>query len=103
MMSQLRDRGFDLQSCCPIMIRDRSKNSFWHDIWKGDQPLAITFHKVFAIDSYRSALVRDRVLLKWDNGFLKRFPRGGIKQKQWDDFTLLMQGLQLDSRLDLLG
>lgn len=75
MMSHIRDCGLDLLSLCPIRIGDGNRTSFWQDIWKGDPSLVASFHRIFALDTHRFALVRDRVLLAWDTVSLRRVPR----------------------------
>lgn len=48
MFIQLRDRGLDIRSLCPIRVGDGCYTSFWHDVWMGETSLATTFHRVFA-------------------------------------------------------
>lgn len=90
MLVQLKDRGLDLQSFCPIRIGDGRVTSFWHDMWKGDTPLVVSFQRIFSLDNHKSASVLDRVLLGWDIDPLRRIPRGGIGQTQWDALISLM-------------
>ena len=80
MLSYMRDRGLDLLSLCAIRIRDGTRTLFWQDIWKGDRPVAEIFHRIFALDQHKFALVRDRVMMGWDTTPLRRVPRGGIEQ-----------------------
>ena len=63
MLKQLRDWGVDLLSFSPIRVGDGSNTSFWHDIWKGDQPLAVSFPRINALDIHRSVSIRDRVMV----------------------------------------
>lgn len=71
MLSRLRDPGLDLQSLFLIRIGDGSRTCFWHDVWKGDDLLVITFHRKYDLDTYRSATVLDRTLLGWNTEVLR--------------------------------
>lgn len=94
---QLKDRDLDLQSFCPIRIQDGRVTSFWLDVWKGDAPLVISFHRIFSLDTHILALVGDRMLFGWNTDSLRRIPRGDIKQTQWDALTSLIEDFQLQS------
>ncbi|KAL7599452.1 hypothetical protein Lser_V15G24065 [Lactuca serriola] len=63
MLVQLRDRGIDLHSFFPISVGDGIKTSFSHNVWKGDQPQAVTFPRIFVLDVNRLVSVRDKVLV----------------------------------------
>lgn len=86
MLVNLTNRGFDLLSVCPIRVGDGAATSFWQDKWFLDNPLATSFHRIYALDNHKSATVRDRVGIGWDLGNLLRMPRGGIDQSQWAVF-----------------
>lgn len=47
MLANLNDRGFNFHAICPIKIGYGAYTSFWHDIWLGDTPLVVSFHRVF--------------------------------------------------------
>lgn len=74
---------------------DGAFTSFWHDKRKGDVPLAISFHRIFAWDNYRLEFVRDHVSLGWARqpSTISRLPRGGIEQTQYDVFMTLLQNV----------
>lgn len=76
---------------------------FWHDTWKGDNHLAIYFHRVFALDYQRITNVRDCFLIGWNTDEIRCMPRGGIEQVQWESFLEMMQDVQLKQVLDRLG
>lgn len=103
MVDNLKDRGFNFHNLFSIIIGDGAYTTFWHDTWKGDNPLAISFHGVFALDNHRITKVKDRFLIGWNTEELRRMPRGGIEKAQWDSFLELMQDVQLQQVPDRLG
>lgn len=94
-VDNLKDRGFDFHNLAPIRIGDGAYTSFWHDKWQGNNPLLIPFHRIFSLDLNRAANVKDRFLIGWNPGDLRRMPRGGIEETQWISFLEVVQGVQL--------
>lgn len=80
MLAQLNNPDLDLRTFCPIRVGDRNNTSFWHDVWMGDTQLAISFHRIYALDLHKSTSVHDIVLLGWNLDCLRRTPRGGIEE-----------------------
>ena len=52
-VDNLKDKGFYFHNLASIRIGDRAFTSFWHDKWQGNNPLSISFHRVFALDLNR--------------------------------------------------
>lgn len=42
--------------------------------------LATTFHRVFALDTFRNDTVKNRMDMGWEIDTLRRSPRGGVEQ-----------------------
>lgn len=103
MLSQLRGVGIDIQSLCPIRIRDGRHMSFWQDIWMGEELLTTTFHRIHALDNFIHFTVSDRMSKGWDTTTLRRDLRGGVEQEQWDGLLSILQHVQLQSIPDRLG
>ena len=76
---------------------------FWFDVWLGPNALVESFPRVFALDTHHDASVHDRFLLGWEVDSLRRRPRGGVEQVQWDALLDLLRGVDLVSRQDRLG
>ena len=69
--------GIQLFSFCKKKVGDGKSTLFWDDIWLGDSSLKVQFPRVYALETDKSALVQDRlVLVDWDL-VQRRLPRGG--------------------------
>ena len=44
MLANLKDRGLDFETICPIRIRDGANTFFWHEVWIGDTLLVVSFY-----------------------------------------------------------
>lgn len=59
-LERLHNRGFHLHALCPIRIWDNASTSFWHDGWKGNLPLDVSFHRLYVLDNRQFSSVVDR-------------------------------------------
>lgn len=50
-VDQLTARGLDLMTLHPARVRDGKTFRFWLYVWSGDNPLASTLHRIFALGS----------------------------------------------------
>ena len=103
MFSQLRQNDIDLQYLCPIRVGDVTRTSFWHDVWRDDMPLSVSFPRIYALDLHRHDSITDRVSLGLGVNTLRHNPRGGAEQEKWNKLICLMQDFQLMPVPDRLG
>lgn len=80
----------DLQSFCPICVGDRIIPSSWMDVWSGTSPLSLKFQRIFAFHMQRQASIWDRFLISLETGPLRREPRGGMEQSQWEELPAIL-------------
>lgn len=78
MVDQLRAKGLDLTAFCPIRVRDGKNTRFRLDVWSGENPLASTFHRIYALDLCKNVTVNDRLDVDVFTSSLRRFPKGGM-------------------------
>lgn len=57
MLVNLTDRGIDLLSLCPIRVGNGVATGFWHEKWLLDNPLATSFHRIYALDNHKFVAV----------------------------------------------
>ena len=76
-VQKLDNDGIQIFSFCKKKIGDGKSTLFWDDIWLGDSSLKVQFPRVYALESDKSALVQDRVVLVDWNLVQRRVPRGG--------------------------
>ncbi|XP_052625816.1 uncharacterized protein LOC128132862 [Lactuca sativa] len=103
MFSQLRQKDIDLQSLCPIRVGDGTRTSFWHDVWRDDMPLSVSFPRIYALDLHKHASISDRLSLGLGINTLRRDPRGGAEQEQWSTLIRFLQEFHLRPVPDRLG
>ncbi|KAL4584913.1 hypothetical protein LXL04_009524 [Taraxacum kok-saghyz] len=92
MLGRLRVQELDLVSMCPKRLGNGESTNFWHDRWLGGRILAAEFPRVYALDSLQSISVGDRVRVGWSVVMLRRPPRGGAEQEQWECFLEFVRG-----------
>ena len=58
---------------------------------------------MFALDLFQQTSVGERVQIGWNPDLLRRLPRGGVEQLQWEAFLTRMSGVLLTGLRDRIG
>ncbi|GJU51767.1 hypothetical protein Tco_1221322 [Tanacetum coccineum] len=79
LIHRLKNKGIDLLSICSKKLGNGESTRFWEDIWFGNTPLRLQFHRIYNLDIQRNCLIVNRIPLlpsDWSTA-LRRFPKGG--------------------------
>ena len=94
------NEGIQLFSFCKKKVGDGKSTLLWDDIWLGDSSLRMQFPRVYALETDKSALVHDRlVLVDWDL-VQRRAPRGGVEVSQMSALREILDTITISDQRD---
>ncbi|GJY06599.1 RNA-directed DNA polymerase, eukaryota [Tanacetum coccineum] len=99
-ISKLKQKGVDLLSLCSRKIGNGASTYFWNDTWCGDLPFKIQYPRVYALDTDKNCLIANRISLTDWSGILRRNPRGGAEQSQFDAILSAIENVTLSDKSD---
>ncbi|KAL4578257.1 hypothetical protein LXL04_014377 [Taraxacum kok-saghyz] len=102
-LRRLREHHMDLMSLCPMRLGNGLSTDIWHGRWWDGGILAEVFPRVYALEVHRVISVGDCFRLGWSTDVLRRLPRGGVEQTQWESFLSVIRQVTLHDRSDRLG
>ncbi|GJU06616.1 RNA-directed DNA polymerase, eukaryota, reverse transcriptase zinc-binding domain protein [Tanacetum coccineum] len=99
-VKKLKSKGTDLLSLCIREIGNEVSTHFWEDIWCGDQPLKLQFLRIFMLDNDKVCYVANRLQVSDWSSFLRRHPRGGVEESQFNSLLSTIRAVSLTDHND---
>ncbi|GJU93707.1 hypothetical protein Tco_1318463 [Tanacetum coccineum] len=94
-MEHLKNNGTNLFSFIHKKIGNGADTSFWEDIWRGNDTLKSLYLRVYSLETCKNISVAKKMSYA-DMGFsLRRSPRGGIEQAQYNDLSPSLEDINL--------
>ncbi|GJZ22800.1 RNA-directed DNA polymerase, eukaryota, reverse transcriptase zinc-binding domain protein [Tanacetum coccineum] len=99
-IKRIKQKGIDLLSYCVRKIGDGTSTRFWEDTWCGDQPLKITFPRIYRLDTYKDCFIVNRISLQDLCSSFRRQPRGGAEMTQFLELQAKIENVVLSDQGD---
>nr|GEV32393.1 RNA-directed DNA polymerase, eukaryota [Tanacetum cinerariifolium] len=88
-------KGIDLMQFIKIKLGNGDSIRLWDDPWYVDGILKEKFPRVYALESCKSISIRSKLAQSSLSHSFHRTPRGGIEMSQFDEFSEMMQHVNL--------
>nr|GEW96418.1 RNA-directed DNA polymerase, eukaryota [Tanacetum cinerariifolium] len=95
----LKGKGFEFWSHCKKRIGDGFDTRFWFDLWIGDSPLHIRFHRLLALELDKEISVADKMHFPLDHSF-RRIARDGLERHQMTELQSMLDLVSLSQSRD---
>ncbi|GJT66463.1 RNA-directed DNA polymerase, eukaryota, reverse transcriptase zinc-binding domain protein [Tanacetum coccineum] len=82
-ITTLKNQGLDLCSFIHKKMGNGSETSFWEDTWRGELDFKTAFPKIYALKSFKSITVADKMSNASLEDSFRQSPRSGIEQDQY--------------------
>lgn len=79
---------------------DGRDTKFWEDSWIGSRPLKNDFVRIYRLDKEVEPKVFNRRELNSSVSWLRRTPRGGIEEEQWNSLVDLVDVFEFSPQID---
>ncbi|GJR21605.1 RNA-directed DNA polymerase, eukaryota, reverse transcriptase zinc-binding domain protein [Tanacetum coccineum] len=99
-IKRIKQKGIDLLSYCVRKIGDGTSTRFWEDTWCGDQPLKITFPRIYQLDTDKDCFIINRISLQDLCSSFRRQPRGGAEMAQFLKLQAKIENVVLSDQGD---
>ncbi|GJU69174.1 RNA-directed DNA polymerase, eukaryota, reverse transcriptase zinc-binding domain protein [Tanacetum coccineum] len=83
-INSLAKNGISLFSFVKKKIGNGEDTLFWKDSWHADDPLKNLYPRIFALESAKDITVAEKFLDSSFSSTLRRNPRGGLKESEFD-------------------
>ncbi|GKA92116.1 putative RNA-directed DNA polymerase, eukaryota, reverse transcriptase zinc-binding domain protein [Tanacetum coccineum] len=97
---RIKQKGIDLLSYCVRKIGDGTSTRFWEDTWCGDQPLKITFPRIYLLDTDKDCFIVNRISLQDLCSSFRRQPRAGAEMTQFLELQAKIENVVLSDQGD---
>ncbi|GJS73077.1 RNA-directed DNA polymerase, eukaryota, reverse transcriptase zinc-binding domain protein [Tanacetum coccineum] len=91
----LASKGIDLRTPICFKLGNGEKARFWEDRWFDGVPLKTRFPRVYALESCKDITVASKTSHLNFASSLRRSPRGGVEQHQFEELRLLVGDTRL--------
>nr|GEW94047.1 RNA-directed DNA polymerase, eukaryota [Tanacetum cinerariifolium] len=91
----LKNKGIDLMQFIKIKLGNGDSIRLWDDPWHVDGILKEKFPRVYALESCKSISIRSKLAQSSLSQSFRRTPRGGVEMSQFDEFSEMMQHVNL--------
>ncbi|GKC07019.1 RNA-directed DNA polymerase, eukaryota, reverse transcriptase zinc-binding domain protein [Tanacetum coccineum] len=99
-VTHLHSKGIDLLGYIKKKTRNGENTLFWNEAWKGDVPFNLLYPRIYALETYKTITVANKMAHSSLTYSLRRIPRGGIEQLQMDNLMSNLEGYILPNMHD---
>ncbi|GJX71178.1 RNA-directed DNA polymerase, eukaryota [Tanacetum coccineum] len=96
----LHSKGIDLLGYIKKKTGNDESTLFWNETWKGDVPFNLLYPRIYALETYKTITVANKMAHSSLAYSLRRIPRGSIEQRQMDNLMSNLEGYILPNMHD---
>nr|GEY90174.1 RNA-directed DNA polymerase, eukaryota, reverse transcriptase zinc-binding domain protein [Tanacetum cinerariifolium] len=94
-VNSLVGKGIDLRKFICFKLGNGEKTRFWDDRWLDGESLKMRFPRVYSLELCKDITVASKVTQHSLVCSLRRRPRGGVEQQQFEELLTLTNGVRL--------